>query len=289
VSQRDLRWFFAQWVERKGAPNFKLPDVQVMMQGNGNDRKYYIKAHVMQNQPPFQLRLPVQIRMVDGQVSMLELNVRSTDHTFTIPVRGQPVTFHVDPSFEIFRWLNRSHLPPMLNLFVTDQNRTVVLPSHGDPAFYRPYEDLVARIQSQDSSGNPVVVKAENELRMPKDYGLIDQSVMILGSPKLNRLTEWAARGCGNQIHLEDDKVTIAGKVYEGPELAVLISCRHPDYPTRVVTMFYGQTPSTTAKVGRLLFFYGWQSYLIFREGAVVARGDFLPEQSELEIRFHAP
>jgi hypothetical protein len=29
------------------------------------------------------------------------------------------------------------------------------------------------------------------------------------------------------------------------------------------------------AKVARLLFFYGWQSYLAFRDGAVVARGDF--------------
>jgi hypothetical protein len=69
----------------------------------------------------------------------------------------------------------------------------------------------------------------------------------------------------------------------------VLISCRHPDHPQHVVTLFYGQTPAAAAKVARLLFFYGWQSYVVFRDGAVVARGDFHPETRDLEVRFDVP
>jgi hypothetical protein len=53
-----------------------------------------------------------------------------------------------------------------------------------------------------------------------------------------------------------------------------------------VVTLFYGLTPAAAAKVARLLFFYGWHSYLIFRDGAVLTRGDFAPSQEELEVRF---
>jgi len=59
--------------------------------------------------------------------------------------------------------------------------------------------------------------------------------------------------------------------------MALLISCRHPDLPNHVVTIFYGLSPSAAAKVGRLLFFYGWQSYLVFKDGAVVDRGDIEP------------
>jgi aminopeptidase N len=66
------------------------------------------------------------------------------------------------------------------------------------------------------------------------------------------------------------------------------VSCRHPKYPNHVVTVFFGQTPATATKIARLLFFYGWQSYVVFREGAVVERGDFPPEANELEVRFHA-
>jgi len=40
--------------------------------------------------------------------------------------------------------------------------------------------------------------------------------------------------------------------------------------------------------VARLLFFYGWQSYLVFRDGTVVARGDLGVARDELEVRFDA-
>jgi hypothetical protein len=55
------------------------------------------------------------------------------------------------------------------------------------------------------------------------------------------------------------------------------------------VTLFHGTTPAAAAKVSRLLFFYGWQSYLVFQDGAVVARGDFLPDLKDSEVRFAGP
>ena len=45
--------------------------------------------------------------------------------------------------------------------------------------------------------------------------------------------------------------------------------------PDSVVTLLYGVTPEALGRVARLLFFYGWQSYVVFREGTVVARGDW--------------
>jgi hypothetical protein len=48
-------------------------------------------------------------------------------------------------------------------------------------------------------------------------------------------------------------------------------------------------TPAAATKVARLLFFYGWQSYVVFEEGRVVSRGDFPSAQHDLEVRFDLP
>jgi hypothetical protein len=36
--------------------------------------------------------------------------------------------------------------------------------------------------------------------------------------------------------------------------------------------------------VARLLFFYGWQSYVVFEDGAVIARGDVDVPSDGLEV-----
>ena len=68
--------------------------------------------------------------------------------------------------------------------------------------------------------------------------------------------------------------------------MALLVSCRHPEAPEHVVTLFYGLSAEAAAKVARLLFFYGWQSYLVFQDGKVLTRGDFTAENESLNIRF---
>jgi len=69
----------------------------------------------------------------------------------------------------------------------------------------------------------------------------------------------------------------------------LLVSCRHPERPERVVSLFYGATPEAAAKVARLLFFYGWQSYLVFQDGAVAARGDLPSAGDGLEGQADVP
>ena len=66
--------------------------------------------------------------------------------------------------------------------------------------------------------------------------------------------------------------------------------CWYPageDHPGSVVTWLYGVTPQALGRVARLLFFYGWQSYVVFQEGAVTARGDW-EDRMSTEVRFEA-
>ncbi|TLY39481.1 MAG: hypothetical protein E6K59_12085, partial [Nitrospirae bacterium] len=63
--------------------------------------------------------------------------------------------------------------------------------------------------------------------------------------------------------------------------MALLLSFRNPDDPTHVVSVFYGLSPEAVKPVSRLLFFYGWNSYLVFENGAVIARGDEPPRHRD--------
>jgi hypothetical protein len=41
------------------------------------------------------------------------------------------------------------------------------------------------------------------------------------------------------------------------------------------VSLLHGITPEAVSKMARLLFFYGWHSYVVFKNGIVIARGDW--------------
>ena len=174
-----------------------------------------------------------------------------------------------DPDFHVFRRIPRGDLPAMLNLFVTDPKRLVVIPA-GDQKAATPYAELAERVSRQDSVAVQTADRpAQNE------WG--KASVLLLGGPAAGAAFEWARRGLPPGVELRPDGFRVGGKEYSGADHAVLVSFRNPDDPSHVVSVFYGLSPGAAQPVGRLLFFYGWNSYLVFENGRVVARGDEEP------------
>jgi hypothetical protein len=55
-----------------------------------------------------------------------------------------------------------------------------------------------------------------------------------------------------------------------------------------VITVFYGVTPDAVAKVARLLFYYGWHSVVVFRDGAVERRDVWERVSDTKEVVVHA-
>ena len=108
---------------------------------------------------------------------------------------------------------------------------------------------------------------------------------MVLGDPRQSPFAAKALQYCGDHVRLTDNGFSVEGRTYEGSTMALLASCRRDDYPGSVVTFLYGVTPKGLNRVARLLFFYGWQSYVVFHEGAVMARGDW-KDMMRTEVRF---
>ncbi|MEP6706334.1 MAG: M1 family aminopeptidase [Pyrinomonadaceae bacterium] len=98
VAGRNMRYFFAQWVEGTGVPEFSA-DYQIIRTRAG---KFRTRGTVKQNLES--LRLPVELMLRaegDNQTTTLLLEGRSED--FDFESNGQPLEVIVDPNNKILR------------------------------------------------------------------------------------------------------------------------------------------------------------------------------------------
>ena len=104
----------------------------------------------------------------------------------------------------------------------------------------------------------------------------------------MNASTSGVLDWCGPKVQVSEGAVRINGESFSGNDIAVLVSCTNPEYPDHVGTAFWGTDPGAVSYVARLLFFYGWDSYLVYRNGRVIARGSFPPEAQGLTVDLQA-
>ncbi len=272
ASGTDLSWFFLQWVEQPGAPMLAIQGAQVQP----DEREgFWVRLRVSQTGKAYRLQVPVSIQLDQAQDYHATIDLRGRDQTVSLWVPATPLRLKLDPEYEAFRRLARSQIPPMLNLWVTDPRHAVAVPqAESDQA---PFQAALDRIRSQQDD----VVWLESSVRSTDA-----QSVLAFGLPSQNGMTANLLRWCGSRIILGEADATIEGTTFSGEDVVVLATCANPKHPDHVGTVLFGLTPDAVKPVARLLFFYGWDSYLVFKNGTVVARGSFAPDAQELTVEF---
>ncbi len=289
VAGLDLRWFFAQWIERAGAPELAITGLQLYpLHGTAGDpRTIEAVVQVQQAGDAYQAPVDLEFELAGGRRHVVRVRVREGQDRWVVPLSERPLAVRLDPDIHLFRRVARSDMPPMLNLYVTDGVRTVVPPSMPSTEHTSPFTELVQRIMTQEQA-KPSISPTTIFPSERREGQLPNGSVLMLGGPLDNVVAMDALRGCGERIRVTESGFTVQGKTYDGPGMALLVSCRRDDQPDSVVTMLYGTSPQALGRVARLLFFYGWQSYVVFQDGAVVARGDWEDKMSP-EVRFDQP
>jgi hypothetical protein len=287
-SRQDLRWFFAQWVEQDGAPVLSLSEAIARPVAGEPAQTFQLEATIVQSNKPFRLPLQLLIRMEGDRAHVLTVPLRALRETISMTLPARPIAIDLDPDVMTFRRISRQSLPPVLNHYVTDRRRSVLTGFTDQPDHPSPFRDVVTRIETQEQQkpiGDRTVIAS-----MAQD-GLLPQegSVLVLGSPESRSgIQSILARHCGERATLNDKGGTVMGTAHEGPGLALLVSCHRVDRPGSVVTVLYAATPQAVAKVARLLFFYGWNSFVVFKDGAVVIRGEWPLASDRTEVRFDA-
>ena len=100
VAQQDLGYFFIQWIESSGAPEFKLEYTIFRTQ-----KGFRVMGKVAQDLDTF--RMPVDLRIeTEGNPEEKRVEVVGTSSEFVVDTFGKPKTVTVDPNNRVLRYSN---------------------------------------------------------------------------------------------------------------------------------------------------------------------------------------
>ena len=124
ASGQQLSAFFAQWVQRPGAPRLRLEGART----DGRRLRFVLA----QERPPWSLEVPV---LVETTGAPLHQSIRLSDERtiVTISVREPPRALEIDPDARVLRRLARDEVPPALRHVTLDPStRALVLGDSDD-------------------------------------------------------------------------------------------------------------------------------------------------------------
>ena len=119
---RDLRWFFAQWVERAGAPELELSGLRVQPVHGMSGQAGTIAAvvQVAQRGVPYRVPLDLEFVLDGGRSQPVRIQMVGAQQDVIVPLTERPLAVRLDPDYHLFRRVARRDMAPMLNLYVTD-------------------------------------------------------------------------------------------------------------------------------------------------------------------------
>ncbi len=109
ASDRELGWFFEQWLERAGAPRLSLGNVTASDKSDAHRVTFTLR----QDDPAYRLGVPVVIETESGPVRR-RITLAKTEMTASVTVPDRPIAVHVDPDHDLFRRLLPGEAPPIL-------------------------------------------------------------------------------------------------------------------------------------------------------------------------------
>ena len=121
-SGTSLADFFAQWIDRAGAPD---PHVEsaTSLREDGRD---VLVLEVEQSAPPFAFALPVEIATAAGTITRT-VQIDGIRSRARIELPAAPEKVRLDPDFRVFRRLPAASVPPTLRSVTFDPDAELVL------------------------------------------------------------------------------------------------------------------------------------------------------------------
>ncbi|VAX41108.1 PDZ domain [hydrothermal vent metagenome] len=277
VTGEDLSAFFAQWIERPGAPSLVVRDAEVA----GPDGGVYTVTGTLaqvQRDDPFVLSVPIVIATEAGQESfVVEMNNREVE--FALAVSGKPVALAVDPAFDLFRLLSPFETPSSIGQLFGEPKILAILPSEaGEDA-----EAYTALMEGWRTDDHAIEIVRDDEVEsLPAD-----QAVWILG--RTNRFAgEFLAFASGVEAAEPVETVALGDDLVSVSEHSIIVIRRHPDNPEKAIGWISVEPGAAFPGVGRKLPHYGKYSYLAFEgdEPTNIVKGQWETTDSPLVVEF---
>ncbi|TXI30119.1 MAG: M1 family peptidase [Nitrosomonas oligotropha] len=154
VSGQPLGPFFAQWLNRSGAPAIELAEVKNAAAGSG----YELSITLKQSEPTYQLQVPVAVETAQG-TTIHRFDLQQAQQTFTLKLTDKPLAVSLDPDLRLFRHLAPGEAPPILReVMVNAATQTALLSDQ--PEVRKIAETLASKLQDRKlhmvASGDPL-------------------------------------------------------------------------------------------------------------------------------------
>ncbi|MGI9035966.1 MAG: M1 family aminopeptidase [Pyrinomonadaceae bacterium] len=100
IAGKNMRYFFARWVEGTGVPEFTV-DYQIIRTREG---KFITRGTVKQNYDNLQLPVELQLRSEgENPLQTVKVDMRESSADFNIESNGKPLEVVVDPNYRLLR------------------------------------------------------------------------------------------------------------------------------------------------------------------------------------------
>ena len=129
ASKRDLSGFFAQWLDRAGAPAVRIADARAASRGE----QWRVTVTLAQAAPFYRLRVPVRVRTERGEETR-SFELDGDRAVVSFETAAKPVALVLDPDLQLFRRLAPDEAPPILREVMVNPATALIAVSDGAAA-----------------------------------------------------------------------------------------------------------------------------------------------------------
>ena len=245
ASGGSLRGFFAQWLERSGAPTLQIAHARARSLPNPDEFGLYLT--LTQSAPAYALRVPVEVVFQAGS-EMREVEVDRERQIVRLALPQPPKGVRLDPELRLWRTLDPAQVPPILRQWIVARSPRLAVASH-DPAVRRAAEELARALFESPFALTDAATTAKpgGPVLLVGLYDDIDATLAREGLAPRPRVL--AGRGTAQAWTVQADK----GRT-----------------PLMVIS---GRDAESFRALARPLPHYGTQSWLAFDGARVIERG----------------
>ena len=267
----QIEEMFNDWLDKPDAPSFFIKEIE--------KEPGKLEVRISQKEPYFPVNVPFVGYRADGSIATSgEVYLVSEASVYLSGIdRIEPIKkIELDPEWHSFRRVPLTAIEPCLNIVLNEENAYVIYPS-GTDAVSAELNKLVPILKSSGRKLK-IVSDAEFELEMKEKGGRLDNSIFVLGGEDFNSawkvIRDIVPKGVFN---VSKDSFSLGTKSYSGQAESLLITVTNPVTAGRFISVYHGNSVEALARA-RMIFYYGWDSWIVFNEGRPVERGKFPAE-----------
>jgi aminopeptidase N len=272
---KKLDEFFSQWLDRPGGPQLKLEKVKYQVTPKG----YLVSGEVVQEGERYELQVEGKVEMNEGENGLL-IDISKRKNSFSIEVPKIPISLTLDPDHHIFRRLYPQEIIPGLNAMLEDRGKIFVIPDEGkgEAETRKIYVELAK--MAKERKGGEII--SEREVTEEK---ILNSSLLLLGESWKYPLFANLISKIPSPVVLKHGNFIVDGEKVDEADESLLFTYPHPLRPEKWVTIYFGRSAEGLSRA-RYIFFYGWDSYVLFKKGRPNNRGCFSPLRSFISHDF---